>query len=245
MSDSVAVMNAGRFEQIGTPQELYHAPAHRLRRRLRRRQQPLAGPGRVGRTAARSRVELPDGATLSSALAAARRRRCGRSRSRSSCGPRRSRSREPGRAAAAERREPAARARSTACSSTAPNSRVLVRTAAAQLVEVDFPRPRRRRGAAAGRGGRARLGARARRPCFPRRGADAMPTQDAGRLSLILLLTPFLLWIVLLIVLPHLGIVALSLREKLGAARVHATASATTPTSSASRSTGTRCSAPR
>jgi spermidine/putrescine transport system ATP-binding protein len=27
MSDNVAVMNAGRFEQIGTPQELYHAPA--------------------------------------------------------------------------------------------------------------------------------------------------------------------------------------------------------------------------
>jgi spermidine/putrescine transport system ATP-binding protein len=27
MSDTVAVMNAGRFEQVGTPQELYHAPA--------------------------------------------------------------------------------------------------------------------------------------------------------------------------------------------------------------------------
>ncbi len=27
MSDNVAVMNAGRFEQIGTPQELYHGPA--------------------------------------------------------------------------------------------------------------------------------------------------------------------------------------------------------------------------
>ena len=25
MSDHVAVMNAGRFEQVGTPQELYHA----------------------------------------------------------------------------------------------------------------------------------------------------------------------------------------------------------------------------
>ena len=42
MSDHVAVMNAGRFEQVGTPQELYHAPGDRLRRRLRRRQQPLA-----------------------------------------------------------------------------------------------------------------------------------------------------------------------------------------------------------
>src|SRR3546814_16705388 len=27
MSDRVAVMNNGRFEQIGTPQELYHRPA--------------------------------------------------------------------------------------------------------------------------------------------------------------------------------------------------------------------------
>jgi spermidine/putrescine transport system permease protein len=40
--------------------------------------------------------------------------------------------------------------------------------------------------------------------------------RDARRLSLILLLMPFVLWIVLLIVLPHIGIIALSLREKLG-----------------------------
>lgn len=40
--------------------------------------------------------------------------------------------------------------------------------------------------------------------------------RDAGRLALILLLTPFLLWILLLIVLPHMGILALSFREKLG-----------------------------
>jgi len=38
--------------------------------------------------------------------------------------------------------------------------------------------------------------------------------QDVRRLSLILLLTPFVLWIVLLIVLPHIGIGLLSLREK-------------------------------
>lgn len=41
-----------------------------------------------------------------------------------------------------------------------------------------------------------------------------MSQKDAGRLSLIMLLTPFVLWIGLLIVLPHFGIVALSLREK-------------------------------
>ena len=37
---------------------------------------------------------------------------------------------------------------------------------------------------------------------------------DIKRLSLILLFAPFALWIVLLIILPHIGIVALSLREK-------------------------------
>jgi spermidine/putrescine transport system permease protein len=41
-------------------------------------------------------------------------------------------------------------------------------------------------------------------------------SRDAGRRSLILLLTPFLLWIVLLIVLPQLGMGYLSIREKLG-----------------------------
>lgn len=43
-----------------------------------------------------------------------------------------------------------------------------------------------------------------------------MSQKDAGRLTLILLLMPFLLWIFLLIVLPHIGIVAVSLREKIG-----------------------------
>lgn len=40
--------------------------------------------------------------------------------------------------------------------------------------------------------------------------------RDAGRLSLILLFTPFVLWIGLLIVLPQLGIGYVSLREKVG-----------------------------
>jgi spermidine/putrescine transport system permease protein len=39
-------------------------------------------------------------------------------------------------------------------------------------------------------------------------------TKDAKRLSLFLLLAPFVLWILLLIVLPHLGIGYLSIREK-------------------------------
>lgn len=41
-----------------------------------------------------------------------------------------------------------------------------------------------------------------------------MTRQDVRRLTLFMLLAPFLLWILLMIVLPHLGIFALSLREK-------------------------------
>lgn len=44
-----------------------------------------------------------------------------------------------------------------------------------------------------------------------------MKTRDADRLALILLLTPFVMWIGLLIVLPHAGVVLLSLREKVAA----------------------------
>lgn len=43
-----------------------------------------------------------------------------------------------------------------------------------------------------------------------------MSNKDAGRLTLYLLLTPFLLWILLLIVFPHIGIFVISLREKVG-----------------------------
>ena len=43
-----------------------------------------------------------------------------------------------------------------------------------------------------------------------------MARSDAGKLSLILLFTPFALWLVLLILLPQIGIGYLSLREKLG-----------------------------
>jgi len=42
-----------------------------------------------------------------------------------------------------------------------------------------------------------------------------MSQRDARRLSLILLFTPFALWIVLLILLPHIGMGVLSLREKI------------------------------
>ena len=64
--------------------------------------------------------------------------------------------------------------------------------------------------------------------------------RDAGKLSLFLLMAPFLLWILLLIVLPQLGMVSISFREKLGPGEYAARARATTRPSSASRSTGTR-----
>ena len=43
-----------------------------------------------------------------------------------------------------------------------------------------------------------------------------MVDKDIRRLTLILLFTPFALWILLLIILPHIGMVFLSLREKVG-----------------------------
>lgn len=43
-----------------------------------------------------------------------------------------------------------------------------------------------------------------------------MPKSDADKLTLILLLTPFVLWIGLLIALPQLGVAYISLREKIG-----------------------------
>ena len=45
MSDRIAVMNRGRVEQVGDPEEVYERPANHLRRRLHRRLQPDAGDG--------------------------------------------------------------------------------------------------------------------------------------------------------------------------------------------------------
>ena len=61
MSDRIAVMNAGRFEQVGSPRELYHT-RRRLRRQLRRRDQSLAGRGRECRGRGAPLVRLPSGA---------------------------------------------------------------------------------------------------------------------------------------------------------------------------------------
>ena len=86
MSDRVAVMNAGRFEQVGTPRELYHQP----------RTPFVAGfVGANNRMAGRATrvdgdfVELATGGRARACSARAQRRDRGRRRaSRPSCGPR-------------------------------------------------------------------------------------------------------------------------------------------------------------
>ena len=56
MSDRIAVMNKGRYEQLGDPESLYERPQHPVRRGLPRRQQPPAGgrPGQPTGTTPRS-----------------------------------------------------------------------------------------------------------------------------------------------------------------------------------------------
>ncbi len=66
MSDQVAVMNQGRIEQFGTPEEVYLRPATRVRRRISRRDQLVRQGGRAARIHARrareaGRIALPTG----------------------------------------------------------------------------------------------------------------------------------------------------------------------------------------
>ena len=53
VSDRVAVMYSGRIEQIGTPTEMYTAPATRVRRRVHRHHEPARGDDR-------RRLQRPD-----------------------------------------------------------------------------------------------------------------------------------------------------------------------------------------
>ena len=59
MSDRVAVMNRGLIEQIGGPREVYPRPRDAVRRRLRRRLQPLRRPHR--RALGEGRYRADDG----------------------------------------------------------------------------------------------------------------------------------------------------------------------------------------
>ena len=50
MSDRLAVFNAGRIEQLGTPADVYERPGHTVRRRVRRDIQPAAAATSRGRS---------------------------------------------------------------------------------------------------------------------------------------------------------------------------------------------------
>ena len=48
VADRVGVMRAGQLEQLAPPPRAVRAPRHRVRRRVRRPDQPARGHGRVG-----------------------------------------------------------------------------------------------------------------------------------------------------------------------------------------------------
>ena len=86
MSDRIAVMNRGRYEQLGDPESLYERPTDPVRRRLPRRQQPPAGHRRRARPTATRSASWPT--TRASAPRA--RSSTATSTSTSASGPRRS-----------------------------------------------------------------------------------------------------------------------------------------------------------
>ena len=122
MSDRIAVMNQGRFEQVGKPARALSQPRNALRREFRRRDEPLAG--RRSRSAADGAVavRLPSGVVVQGqgsrapgealCLRAARGRRAG-----------------AGSVALWRLCRTASRAASRRCCSTAPNSSLLIDTA--------------------------------------------------------------------------------------------------------------------
>ena len=181
MSDRIAVMNQGRFEQVGTPARALSQPGDALRRKLRRRDQPLAGTGRIG--CRRSRRRAP---CLGSGRAGAGERCRAGARLRASRGR--------GAGAGSIRRSPACRivskAASRPCCSTAPTSSLLDRHGGL--------RPARARRAAPGRAARGHRGRRAG-PCGLDGGCDEglcrMNAKPALRLTLFLLLAPAILWL--------------------------------------------------
>ena len=68
MADRIVVMNRGRVEQVGSAAEIYGRPAHRIRRRFRRRDEHVRG----GRRRARPGAGRPAGARLPRARRAPR-----------------------------------------------------------------------------------------------------------------------------------------------------------------------------
>ena len=205
MSDHVAVMNNGRFEQVGTAAGALLPSSHRLRRRLRRGGQSLARPRRTDRgcnRVLRHRFGMDVACGRGTrAVAGLRRRGLRAARSHRDkplvrLGRRESLQRH-GREHPFQRRQqrgPRPRRRFAAVDGgSAPERRAR--------------RPRRRRAS------RARLG---RHPVALLLGGGAMTDagKDGRRLALILLLTPVVLWLGLLILLPHVEMLTISLRER-------------------------------
>ena len=92
MSDRIAVMNKGRYEQLGQPEELYERPKTQLRGRLPGRQQPAADAARRD-----APTDTPSAAWPTTRRSACRPRSSRRrSALRSASGPRRSGSYETG-----------------------------------------------------------------------------------------------------------------------------------------------------
>ena len=75
LADRVVVMNHGRIEQVGTPDEVYHEPATPLRLRVPRRRERLP------------RARRPRAARVHDAPSCSPRRSRARSARRSTCGP--------------------------------------------------------------------------------------------------------------------------------------------------------------
>ncbi len=68
MSDRIAVMNHGRFEQVARARGGLRAPGDHLRRRLHRRLQPDAREHRRGRTSGEREVRLDTGIEVDAAV---------------------------------------------------------------------------------------------------------------------------------------------------------------------------------
>ena len=202
MSDNVAVMNAGRFEQIGSPQELYHNPKTGFvagfvgdNNRWRGKVRTVSGK--------EARVDIDGAGEVVATLGC----------DGISAGTMVDVFVRPEAISIGKPHDDAALSGTVeSLLFNGANSRVLVRTGGDHLVEV---------GAAMNGSLEIKPGdqvtlswTRKHCLCFARE--TSLMRSDATKLSLILLFAPFLLWIGLLIVLPQLGIVYVSLREKIG-----------------------------
>jgi hypothetical protein len=212
LSDRVAVMNAGRFEQVGTPQELYYAPRSPFVAAFvgpttasRGRRASATGPWWRSRrrTDWQLRVKPADGRRGGDAVDAFVPSRSARARARTrpACRRRRSRSRCGG-----------------SLLFDGASSAVLVReTRSRAQLRIALPRPGGSRTCVSARRSRSvRSGAR---DGFLRRTSMsglvlASPGASRARLALLLLMAPALVWLAGLIVLPHVDLAVLSLRER-------------------------------